>query len=108
MTALPPAWDDLHRALNELPPRFGAAGVRDPDYPCSAFDPLDDGVKPDGRGDCESDGHYLCRECSHLSAKSEHWPAEDCPECPKRNYADGCQRCGDTGRIEQPGWERVR
>lgn len=108
MTPFPPDWDALVRALNEYPPRVGDAGIRDPEYPCAAFDPLPDRVKPTGDGDCHGDGHYMCRECSQLSAVSGHWPTEDCPECPKRNYADGCPRCGDHGVIDQPGWERAR
>lgn len=56
-------WDDLVRFVNSAPPRFGAPGVRDPEYPCELFD----GKSYDGTGDCESDGHYLCQECSHLS-----------------------------------------
>lgn len=105
---LPPEWVALVRTLNDYPPRMYDVGVRDPDYPCSAFDPLPDGVKPMGGGDCMGDGHYLCRECSQFSAASERWPSEDCPECPKRNYADGCPRCDDWGVIDQPGWERDR
>lgn len=104
---LPPEWDALVRWINNAPPRFGDAGVRDPEYPCDVFDPLPDGVRPDGTGDCRGDGHYMCRECSRFSARSESWPAEECPECPKRGYADGCQRCGDRGMIDQPGWERT-
>lgn len=42
---------------------FGAVGVRDPEYPCDAFD----GAGYDGSGNCRSDGHYMCKECSRLS-----------------------------------------
>lgn len=42
---------------------LGQAGVRDPEYPCDAFD----AQGYDGLGKCLSDGHYLCTECSHLS-----------------------------------------
>lgn len=106
MNPLPPSWASLIRALNDAPPMCGDAGVRDPEYPCDAFDPLPDRVKPTGRGDCMGDGHYMCRECSMLSAESPNWPASDCPECGP--YTVGCTRCGDTGVIDQPGWERDR
>jgi hypothetical protein len=36
---------------------FGEDGVRDPENPCSAF------VEGEPRGDCETDGHYMCDEC---------------------------------------------
>ena len=42
---------------------LGAPGVRDPDDECEIFNTRG----YDGRGDCLSDGHYLCEECSHLS-----------------------------------------
>lgn len=38
---------------------FGMPGVRDPDAPCDAFAP----GKPAGK--CETDGHYMCDECSN-------------------------------------------
>ena len=53
---------DLFLALNGYPPRI-PVGVRDPDYPCAEFD----GKGYNGRGDCMSDGHYMCTECSELS-----------------------------------------
>lgn len=49
--------------LDEWNATLGAVGVRDPAYPCEAFD----GRGYDGRGECHSDGHYLCTGCSHLS-----------------------------------------
>ncbi len=64
MSALPPKWDALFRTLNRLPGNFGAPGVRDPDAVCEAFD----GDGYDGTGDCSSDGHYMCTECSKLSS----------------------------------------
>ena len=45
---------------------FGAVGVRDPEFPCDAFD----GEGYTGLGDCLSDGHYLCVDCSRLSANA--------------------------------------
>jgi hypothetical protein len=56
-------FEDLYREINNLPSRIGKVGVRDPEYPCDAFD----GQHYNGRGDCLSDGHYLCVECSKLS-----------------------------------------
>jgi hypothetical protein len=53
----------LYRQVNGRA-ELGDVGVRDPNGPCEFFD----GNGYDGRGDCLSDGHYLCVECSHLSA----------------------------------------
>jgi hypothetical protein len=78
------------------PDRIGDPGVRDPDAPCSEFEPGD----PDGR--CETDGHYMCRECVHgkfcetcdeIEARCE-CPVDDEPEA----YAD------DLVMIRLPGW----
>jgi hypothetical protein len=56
-------WLGLDRALE------GAPGVRDPDSPCVGFVP---GV-PEGSW-CETDGHYLCRECVEAPSQA---PYED-------------------------------
>jgi len=50
LAAAPPA---------ETQPRFGAPGVRDPEFPCDQFDP----GMPEIGNTCETDGHYLCQEC---------------------------------------------
>lgn len=41
----------------------GIPGNRDPDAPCTAFEPR--ARKHGDFGDCDSDGHYLCAECCH-------------------------------------------
>lgn len=50
----------------------GRVGERDPENPCGEFD--DAGY--DGTGDCMSDGHYVCTDCSKLS-----------PEAPRFNQS---------------------
>ena len=48
---------------------FGAAGIRDPESPCSTFEPvkfpdwLGLEMRAQGNGDCVSDHHYLCLCC---------------------------------------------
>lgn len=76
---LPTAWRELTARVNGET-LFGVAGVRDPDYPCDAFDPVADidwlGVRitAPGNGQCDADGHYLCRGCRELSqAQIDHW-----------------------------------
>lgn len=52
----------------------GVPGNRSPDAECTAYDP-----GPRGGFDCQSDGHYLCRGCSHyrppayFDERSEHY-----------------------------------
>lgn len=63
-----PEEPDLERFWLRLrgPPWFGRPGFRDPDALCELFNV--DGYN--GQGTCESDGHYLCNECSHLSSQA--------------------------------------
>lgn len=63
MTEVPISWEVLRRFVNSEPGFVGVPGVRDPDHVCEIFD----GRHYNGRGDCMSDGHYLCVECSELS-----------------------------------------
>lgn len=41
---------------------LGTPGLRDPGAPCAEYAP------GPGHGDCETDGHYLCRGCSRCAA----------------------------------------
>ena len=43
----------------------GVPGNRDPDYPCTAYEPRP--AKWNDWGRCESDGHYLCNGCAHFA-----------------------------------------
>lgn len=43
--------------------RDGVEGVRDVDAPCEGF------RIGAPSGDCDSDGHYICQECKHLSKR---------------------------------------
>jgi hypothetical protein len=65
MTALT-EWEELRRFVNARAGTTGCPGVRDPAYPCEAFD----GRGYNGRGSCLSDGHYLCVDCSELSPEA--------------------------------------
>jgi len=55
-------WNALYAEVNGRP-MVGTPGVRDIENPCEVFD----GMGYDGGGDCHSDGHYLCDDCSRLS-----------------------------------------
>lgn len=72
---LPTAWRELVAQVNGIT-EFGLAGMRDPGAPCASFDPVENidwtglYVRAPGHGRCDSDGHYLCRGCSHLSLET--------------------------------------
>lgn len=57
-------WYALVSELNGRP-LVGTPGIRDVDHPCEEYD----GKGYDGRGRCDSDGHYECVNCSHLRAR---------------------------------------
>ena len=44
----------------------GSPGVRDPDHPCTEYDP----GPPVGGAECGGDGHHLCGGCRELSAEA--------------------------------------
>lgn len=44
----------------------GLPGNRDPESPCAHYFPV---KNPSGHGPCESDGHYMCRDCEWLTAE---------------------------------------
>lgn len=77
---VPLPWANLIERLNGRAGFIGTAGVRDPEHPCEVFD----GEGYDGGGDCLSDGHYLCVECSELS-----------PDAPR------FQEYGAAGRLDR-------
>lgn len=66
-------WENLVEQVNGRRGIFGTAGVRDPQNPCELFD----GLRFDGTGECQSDGHYLCTECSRLSPKAPRFEEFD-------------------------------
>ncbi len=66
----------IERMLGAIPGVLGARGVRDPDAPCTAFEP------GEPAGDCQTDGHYLCDECVHRAARCTcggMYHTNDCP-----------------------------
>ena len=84
MTNAMERWGAMVDAVNGRT-RFGAAGVRDPDYRCSAFEPGD----PRPNGECQTDGHYMCDECIHRDT-CEHGCGKrvnNC-ECPDSVFAE--------------------
>jgi hypothetical protein len=77
------------------PGRVGDPGVRDPDAPCTEFEP----GEPAGR--CETDGHYMCRECVHGRFCETCEQIEARCECPDDEQPE---TLGDLVVIRLPGW----
>jgi hypothetical protein len=80
LVGVPAPWFDIVAAVNGIR-LFGAPGVRDPDYPCEAFDPVPGPEYAPGDGDCDTDGHYMCLECSRVSIRRVRRSAEQCEDC---------------------------
>ena len=72
-------WNVLFAFVNG---RAGAPGVRsiNPGENCTDFEPIF--PKHSGRGDCDTDGHYLCDECAHRKT---------CPGCGLRPIHCDCK-----------------
>lgn len=57
-------------------PNCGVKGKRSSDYPCEGYEPTPNAtfiglyVTAPGNGSCDSDGHYLCNDCIHLSRRA--------------------------------------
>lgn len=84
-------WNQLVAAVNGRS-ILGSPGVRDPDAPCSAFhpgEPLED-------GDCDTDGHYLCRECRHISLVAIRRRNDQCEACGAPLIPDQPHDCEET------------
>jgi hypothetical protein len=60
---------------------LGQPGMRDPDAPCDDFNP---GTPS---GECRTDGHYMCDECTHRAT------------CPKSGVRPG--HCECDGSCEE-------
>lgn len=53
---------------SKVPPD-GIPMMRDPDHPCSGYEPRTKKWQDWGR--CRGDGHYLCNECCHHERAEE-------------------------------------
>ncbi len=98
--AIPAPWRSLMISINDghtpswerIPD--GEPGIRDVDAPCSMFEPTGGPFDlASGAGDCETDGHYICVECTHISLSA------------LRRKRDLCQECGAPLAHPQTGEE---
>ena len=72
--------------------------MRDTEAPCDAYDPVG-GPDTDATGDghCETDGHYLCRECRNISLEALRRRRDECQEC-------GAMLVPYPGGGQEPVW----
>lgn len=79
--AVPPIWRALVSEINGGRIPDGEPGIRDVDAPCDDFVPAG---KPwqDAAGDgaCDTDGHYVCRECVHISQRELRRRRDQCED----------------------------
>jgi len=87
MNILPHAWAQLAASVNGKT-IFGMDGVRDPDARCDDFK---NGHA--GHGQCDTDGHYMCLECAHMS---HH--AVLSRKCTQRQSCT-CELCQEADRL---------
>jgi len=113
--AVPPAWRAVVSELNGGRIPDGVAGIRDIDAPCEEFLPEGE-CAPGGAAfsDCETDGHYLCEECVHISVRALRSRRDECEDCGTklvhRDYGHGhrslepdrCPSCDPKPEDEAP------
>lgn len=86
MTIILIRWNELVAEVNGVT-TIGQAGVRDPEYPCEAFRPVGRAFEQVTEADihagntCETDGHYMCTECTEISLAELRRRRGRCQEC---------------------------
>lgn len=94
--AAPEAWRPLLAALHGVA-KIGEPGIRDADSPCDVFDP-----GTPGGGDCDTDGHYMCSECRHISERETRRRADLCEDCGAPLQRGGvCAPCDESQTISR-------
>ena len=52
-----------HNKKIEFLEPIGAPNIRDPEFPCEDFEPIGTAYGDKYKGECETDGHYMCDKC---------------------------------------------
>ncbi len=82
LAGVPAPWRALVAEINGGRILDGEPGIRDVDHPCDVFEPADEpGEYSEGGGTCDTDGHYLCLECVHISTSALRHRRGQCVEC---------------------------
>jgi hypothetical protein len=97
---VPEPWRALVWEINGNRPFDGTPGIRDVDAPCDAFEPAGEPFEQaKGEGSCDTDGHYICSECVHISLRVLRARRDQCEDCGaplvrERNVGEVCSaRC---------------
>lgn len=61
------AYNKMKISVEKLP--VGIPGMRDPDAKCAGYSPRQRLIN-DAQADCDTDGHYLCKECAFRNQNS--------------------------------------
>lgn len=108
--SVPVLWRALYYEVNGHAGRMpdGITGIRDVNSPCEAFVLVEGDGRPDGLGDCETDGHYICAECTRIKLDVLRRRHDECEECGTALPRRGVAGLGDCpkGCHDQP-WARV-
>lgn len=78
LAGVPLSWRALVAEINGAP-LLGTPGVRDFLAPCDAFNPGEP-----GQGNCSTDGHYLCDECTEIALHVLRRRRDQCEQCGAR------------------------
>lgn len=101
MTDLAKRWAELVATANGRT-LVGMAGVRAPGEECEGFSPGEPGF-----GDCDTDGHYMCVECSCISKRALRRRRDQCEACGKPlvrgPYGEVCAACEPECAPFTPG-----
>lgn len=82
LLGVPPVWRALVSELCGGRVPDGLPGIRDIDAPCEVFEPVGaPHERAPGNGDCETDGHYICSECVHISLREARRRRDRCEDC---------------------------
>jgi len=90
------AWNQLVASVNGTT-TIGTTGVRDPDYPCEGFNAVGAAFHQvtefSTMNRCETDGHYMCTECTEISIGELRRRQGRCEECGSDLERDVCLAC---------------
>jgi hypothetical protein len=85
---IPAGWAALVSEINGGRICDGEPGIRDVDAPCEEFEPGEP-----GRGDCQTDGHYMCSECIHVDLRVLRERQDRCEDTGEKLTVCKCNEC---------------
>lgn len=96
----PAPWRALVSEINGGRTPDGEPGIRDVDAPCDEFEPVGaPWEQSEGGGSCDTDGHYICSECVHISLSAVRGRRDLCRDCGAPLDRNGCSAHCDLPRL---------